>query len=174
MKTYMVISIIGEDRPGLVELLAKLIRQHDGNWLESRMANLSGKFAGIIRIAIPAANVQAFSSTLAELDTFGIRRAVEITDAPQPHPEHSVFRLDVIGHDRPGIVQEVASALAARGINVMEFDSEITNAAMSGEPLFQAEAILHVPSSNDIDSLCEKLDLIADELLLEYTLEEKD
>lgn len=174
MKSYMVISCIGDDRPGLVELLAKLVRQHDGNWLESRMANLSGKFAGIIRIAIPAPNTTAFSSALAELDAFGIRMAVEIAEPPAPRPDHCLFRLDIIGHDRPGIVQEVASALASRAINVLEFDSEITNAAMSGDPLFMAEAIIDVASSNDIDDLCESLDQIADALLLEYTLEEKD
>jgi len=174
MKTYMVISCVGDDRPGLVELLAKLIRQHDGNWLESRMANLSGKFAGIIRISLPASNAQAFSAALAELGAFGTRIAVEITEEPAPHPEHSVFRLDVIGHDRSGIVEEISSELARRHINVMEFDSELTNAPMSGEPLFMAEAIIQVPSNLDLDDLCEKLDQIADSLMLEYTLEERD
>ena len=51
--TDLVLTLIGSDRPGLVEAVAEVIAGHGGNWLESRMAHLAGKFAGILRVEIP-------------------------------------------------------------------------------------------------------------------------
>ena len=50
MSVSLVLTVIGPDRPGLVEALSQSIASHDGNWLESRMAKLSGQFAGIVRV----------------------------------------------------------------------------------------------------------------------------
>ncbi len=44
----LVLTLIGPDRPGLVEAVAEPIAAHGGNWLESRMAHLAGQFAGIV------------------------------------------------------------------------------------------------------------------------------
>ena len=50
MRSQLVLTVIGRDRPGLVEAIASQIAKHGGNWEESRMAHLAGKFAGILRI----------------------------------------------------------------------------------------------------------------------------
>ena len=52
METYLVLTVIGDDRPGLVEALAETIAAHEGNWLESRMSHLAGKFAGLLRVSV--------------------------------------------------------------------------------------------------------------------------
>ena len=52
MKTYLILTIIGEDKPGIVESLAEVIADHSGNWLESSMSHLAGKFAGILRVGV--------------------------------------------------------------------------------------------------------------------------
>ena len=46
MKISMVMTLIGKDRPGLVESLSRTVEEHGGNWEESRMAHLAGQFAG--------------------------------------------------------------------------------------------------------------------------------
>ncbi|HAW24640.1 MAG TPA: glycine cleavage system protein R, partial [Pseudomonas sp.] len=42
---HLVLTVIAEDQPGLVECLAKCIAEHGGNWLESRMSRMAGQFA---------------------------------------------------------------------------------------------------------------------------------
>jgi hypothetical protein len=37
----------GKDRPGLVEAPSEALAAHHGNWLESRIAGLGGRFAAI-------------------------------------------------------------------------------------------------------------------------------
>ena len=46
MKSYLVMTVLGNDRPGLVRSLADTVASHGGNWLESRMARLAGQFPG--------------------------------------------------------------------------------------------------------------------------------
>ncbi len=53
--TFLVLTVIGDDRPGLVGELSAAISSHQGNWLESSMSHLAGKFAGIVKVAVPAA-----------------------------------------------------------------------------------------------------------------------
>ena len=64
MQIHMLISFIADDRPGLVKSLSEVVNAHQGNWLESRMAKLSGKFAGVVRVAVPEERVGEFDGAL--------------------------------------------------------------------------------------------------------------
>ena len=50
----VVLTVIGDDRVGLVEALADTVSSHGGNWEHSQMAELAGKFAGIVVVTVPA------------------------------------------------------------------------------------------------------------------------
>ena len=52
MTSAMVFTFVGADKPGLVEKLAQTVGQHGGNWLESRMSELAGQFAGIVQVEV--------------------------------------------------------------------------------------------------------------------------
>lgn len=52
MTTYLVLTIIGDDRPGLVESLGQTVAKNSGNWLESSMSQVVGKYAGILRVSV--------------------------------------------------------------------------------------------------------------------------
>jgi glycine cleavage system regulatory protein len=64
MSTYLVLTVIGDDKPGLVEMLADTIARHSGNWLESNMSKLAGKFAGILRIGVDEQHVDNLITAL--------------------------------------------------------------------------------------------------------------
>ena len=63
----LVVTVIGKDRPGLVESVSAVVEAHGGNWVESRMSRLAGEFAGILRVSVPAAGVEALSKSLEAL-----------------------------------------------------------------------------------------------------------
>ena len=44
----LVVTVIGKDRPGLVESVSAVVEEHGGSWVESRMSRLAGEFAGIL------------------------------------------------------------------------------------------------------------------------------
>src|SRR6187455_3077209 len=75
--TNLVLTLLGPDRPGLVELVASVIAAHGGNWLESRMSHLAGKFAGILRAELPPDRLEAALAALAALEARGLKVIAE-------------------------------------------------------------------------------------------------
>jgi glycine cleavage system regulatory protein len=172
MANSMVFTFIGADKPGLVERLAHTVSQYGGNWLESRMSQLAGQFAGVVQIEINAQQRQSLRDALLDLSGSGLTIVVA-EDGHQPGSgDFRQLRLSIIGSDRPGIVREVASALAQHHINVREMDTSITSAPMTAEPLFEAIAEIEVPHALDLTELNEQLDQIADTLTVDIALEE--
>lgn len=169
----LVVTVIGKDRPGLVESVSAAVAAHGGSWVESRMAHLAGHFAGILRVSVPPANVDALTEALQALHSDGLRVAVE-RGFEVPTEEGNVILLDLIGSDRPGIVHKISEALAARGVNVDELDTECDGAPWSGDTLFKAKARLRAPKSLDLDQLRESLEAIAADLMVDITIGEPE
>lgn len=174
MQIPLVMTVIGKDRTGLVESLARLVAEHGGNWLESRMCRLGGEFAGILRIHVPAENRAALLAALQGLESQGLN-VVASTDATAPAiGGGKMIRLDIVGHDRPGIIREITRALASQGVNIEELSSECVSAAMSGEPLFKARAQLQLPERCDIPALRREVEKIASDLMVDVSFADVD
>jgi glycine cleavage system regulatory protein len=172
MQRLLVMTVIGQDRPGLVESVAGLVAEHGGNWLESRMSRLGGHFAGILRVEVPSENEPPLVAALKKLESRGLTVVVH-PDQPTALPasaRQSV--LDIVGQDRPGIVREISHALASFGVNVEELHTECASAAMSGETLFKAHARLSIPESCDAAQVRQQLERIAADLIVEISLAE--
>lgn len=167
MQTTLVMTVIGADRTGLVEAVAKVVAEHGGNWLESRMCRLGGEFAGIVRVTVAKAQQQALEAALGQLAGLTI---VVRGDESSPNAGESILvTLDVVGQDRPGIVREITRALSAQGINVEELATECVSAPMSGEMLFQAKAKILVPANVALDQLRQTLESGLSGLTVELT-----
>jgi glycine cleavage system regulatory protein len=169
MQIPLVMTIIGKDRTGLVESVASLVAEHGGNWLESRMCRLGGEFAGILRIHVPAEKQAALMAALNGLQKQGLSVVVSAGEAG-PVPGHGHFtELEIVGHDRPGIIREIARALASQKVNVEELSSELVSAPMSGETLFKAQARLQLPEDCDMAALRKELETIAADLMVDIS-----
>ena len=170
MHTQLVLTIISDDKPGVVELLAHTITQHQGNWLVSHMAHLAGKFAGILQVSVDTESDAALREALLSLKDQGITVVVE-SAADTLKPAGKEFQFSVVGSDRPGIVHEIAQAFAARHINMSQLETACSSMPWSGEPMFEATGLIQVPKSVDMDDLYNQLDIIADELAVDVRLE---
>lgn len=167
MQSTLVMTVIGADRPGLVESVASLVASHGGNWLESRMSRLGGQFAGILRVEVPAEREAALAAALKDLAGKGLSVVIHSDKASAPVAKSELRALEIIGQDRPGIVQQITRALAAHGVNVEELETECVSAAMSGETLFKAKAKVLVPASCNVAALKAELEKIASDLIVE-------
>jgi glycine cleavage system regulatory protein len=169
----LVLTLIGPDRPGLVESVAAVIAAHGGNWLESRMTRLAGQFAGILRAEMPAANVSDAMRALAALEAQGLRVIVEAAPRAEAAAEAPRrMRLELVGLDRPGIVREVSQLLASHGVNVEELVTNRVSAPMSGEMLFEARVEVAVASSANLSALRAALERTATDLMVDVKLED--
>ena len=170
MSKSIVITLIGNDRPGIVESIANIIVKHKGEWIESRMANLSGKFAGILRANLPDEEYEAFSNDIKN-ETQGLSINIEEVDLSQVSPPGRCYKLDLVGQDRPGIVHRISSALANNGATVEEMESEVIDASMSGEKLFKASITICLAEGYNIEDLSDVLEELANELIVDIELE---
>ncbi len=168
MKSYLIMTVLGSDRPGLVRSLADTVARHGGNWLESRMARLAGQFAGIVRIECPSAAVDGL---LNELRTPGIpgltiqaaREAVE-----EPVKRRTLI-VDVVGNDRPGIVRELSAAIAQAGGNVEELTTGLESAPMSGHPMFRAHGVISIAENADPAALTASIESLGGDLTVDVS-----
>ncbi|HVU51911.1 MAG TPA: ACT domain-containing protein [Polyangia bacterium] len=171
--TDLVLTLIGPDRPGLVQAVAGIVAEHGGNWLESRMTHLAGKFAGILRAELPPDRAPAALAALAALEGRGLKIVAETVARAEREPPSRTMDLDLLGLDRPGIVREIAQLLAESGVNVEELTTDRTSAPMSGEILFEARAHVHVPAATDVAQLRAALERVATDLMVEIKLEDR-
>ena len=168
--TYLILTVIGDDRPGLVEELATAVSAHEGNWLEASLAHLSGKFAGIVRVAIAAEKAEALKAALAQLA--GLKVSAEIAHAEKSALVGRRFTLELVGHDRIGIVREVSLVLARHAVNVEELATHTSSAPMSAEILFNAQAELLAAPDFDVRALKADLERISNDLMVDISLGE--
>ena len=169
MRASMVLTLIGPDRPGIVELLADTVAAHGGNWEQSRMAQLAGQFAGILNVSLPEERLPELHRALEALAAKGLRVVSEATGLREPGAFRGL-RLEITGNDREGIVRDISRALAARGVNVEELDTSRESAPMAGGPLFHARALLRVAPDLDVQELRHALERIADDLMIDVAL----
>jgi len=173
-QTSLVLTILGPDRPGLVESIARLVAAHDGNWLESRMAHLAGQFAGILRVEVDAAQAESLAQSLAGLAQAGLETVVHPDPAAATVPSNRpLVKLDLLGQDRPGIVRQISGVLAALGVNVEELNTECRAAAETGHPLFHAVANLRLPPDVSEEDLRIALVNVAADLMVDVKLAKK-
>lgn len=169
MAKTLVLTFIADDRPGLVERLSQTVAAEGGNWLESRMAHLAEKFAGIAMVDIAADKVSAVKAALAALETEGIHITVEEASdkAPAAGP---VFNLDLVGPDQPGILKEITHCLAEHKVSVEEMETDIQGAPMGGGMLFYARARVRAPAGMTDDRLRDALESLAGALMVDISL----
>jgi glycine cleavage system regulatory protein len=172
MTRSLVLTVLGADKPGLVEALSRTVTAHDGNWLESRMAHMAGRFAGIVRVRVPESAVEALQRSLASLEAEGLRVQCEPGSGEEQAARGPVWTLALVGPDHPGIVRDVAAALRQRRVNVEELSTACTSAPMSGEALFQATARLRLPAGGSVDDLRAELEQGAASLMVDVSLDE--
>lgn len=172
MNASVVLTIVCDDRPGIVESLSRLLEEHGGNWMESSMLSLAGKFAGILLASVPEARVKDLLDALARLESEGMRIVAQRSGAGAYPSDAREFSLELVGQDRPGIVHDITEIFSRHGVNVHELETGCESASMSAESLFRAHARVRVPAGASLDALRAELEDLANELMVDLTLEE--
>ncbi|KAI8803574.1 hypothetical protein BJ742DRAFT_490296 [Cladochytrium replicatum] len=156
--SYLVVSLVGKDRVGVIRDFAKYLASLGANVEESRMSRLGGEFAMIVLISLRGAeptkfleNVQkafpgfAIHSSLtqdiphpSESSPSLIPMEIEVCysiGSQQAHLTHGPWQVE--GPDSSGIVFAVTEKLAENDITIDSVDTETTSAAFAGYPIFR-------------------------------------
>ncbi len=153
MKSIL-ISVLGDDKPGLLDALSEIIVSHDGDWVESNMSTVEAKFAGILRVNVPAKNSKKLMKELTS-SKLGLQIACEET-TPVKLSDYKSYNIELIGQNHVGIINRLSHVLT------YELEANVEGIKIN----------LHLPISIDERLIKDKLELIADEMMVEiYTYE---
>jgi glycine cleavage system regulatory protein len=172
--TTLVLTVVGDDRVGLVKALADIVSSNGGNWERSHLAELAGTFAGVVVVTVPDRRAAQLQAALAPLDGL-LEVSVRSASAELvPAERRRRVRLDLLGNDRPGIVAAVSGVLARHGLGVADLQTFTREAPMAGGLLFEATAVVSVDSEAALDAVQADLEELATEILVDVSVVELD
>ena len=173
MSDTLIITFVAHDRPGIIERLAKIVTENGGNWLESRMTNLAGMFAGVARVSLPDGKSDALGTSLNALGDDIIQVMVHPADRV-PTPSGPVIAFDIVGPDHPGIVHELTRTIAGLGASVEDMETRIESAPVDGGTLFYAETKVRLPSGLSDEEFRDALENSASALFVDIAINTED
>jgi glycine cleavage system transcriptional repressor len=171
MDSHAVLTVVGDDRTGLVDEVTRFVADCGGNLEDGRMVNLHGQFAMMMLIGGPQQTMDCLQARLPELVQASRVRA-ELTPAGVDRPAAAAipYRLTTSGMDHPGLMQPVAHLLGERGINIESAETTLSHAPITGTPLFEMAFVLSVPGEVAVAELRGALGRLCDELNMDWRL----
>ena len=166
----LVLTVIGDDRAGLVEALAEAVTAHGGNWEQSQMAELAGQFAGIVVVTVPADRADDLRTALDRLEGLLDVAAHPGSAVPDGAEDWRRLRIDLVGSDHPGIVHDVSAVLSRHGLSIETMTTERRDAPMAGGQLFEAHILVRVPPGTEPAAVRDELERVASELFVELSV----
>lgn len=161
----LVLTVIGDDRAGLVEALSEVVAQHSGNWERSQMTELAGKFAGIVVVCVPPERAESFAEALRSLD--GLLEVFAHPGSEVVAPSGEPLSIDLLGNDRPGIVREVSAVLHRHDLSIESIETATRETPWAGGMLFEAHIAVRLPAGAEVEALRADLERLAAELLVD-------
>jgi len=172
MNTSIVLTVMADDRPGIIQTVSSALAKHGGSWTQSSMSSLAGQFAGILLISVPTENSEACLESLSGLKSEGLHVVAHLSKEVPAVVATREYRLYLVGNDHPGIVNDITSLLTRHDVNVQDLETVVESASMGGGEIFKAKALLVVPVSADVDTLAAEIEDMANDLMVDILFEE--
>lgn len=163
---HAIISFLSKDRPGIVDNLATIIKQNNGNWQTSNLRHMSGFFAGIVEVLVSEENAEKLVNDIKNIDGLDVNVGVS-------HPsqyDDKTISLELTANDRPGIVGEISEVIHKQHGNLIKLASSQGSAPDFGQAIFKASAIIAINGEEKIDNLVVALEGISDDLMIDINL----
>jgi len=170
MTARVILVVSGSDRPGLTRAVAEAVHAAGGNWLESYLSRLGGKYVGSVLVELDAAALPALEAEVRKVDATGLRVSIVPVEEAEPAENAPSLQIELLGQDRPGIVREVTSVLADLHANIESMTTSTESSAWSGEPLFRAKVQVALPENVTPDAVQTALEAISGELMVDFTI----
>lgn len=168
MNQSLVITAIGEDRPGIVNELTEVLHSASLNVEDSRMSILGGEFAIILLVS---GNKVSVDSILQQKDDMqnklGLNLLIKPTTSSTVKNDQISYKINVEGMDNPGIVHKLARYLSQHGINIVNMQTSSGHAAHTGSPVFTVNMLVDIPASKDMGQVQDEFSKLCDEMSMD-------
>lgn len=172
VKNYLVVSALGEDRPGLVNELSRVILDCDCHIADSRMTVLGGEFAMLLMVQGNWNTLTKLEMQLKRLEqTLNMTIIAKRTEDRTPTGDALPYAVEVVAVNQPGIVHHLANFFASRSINIEDLVTRSYSAPHTGTPMFSVNLAIGIPANTHIALLREEFLDFCDDLNLDAVME---
>jgi len=166
---HLVITAVGDDRPGIVNRLSTVIVERNCNISDSRMAILGGEFAVILLVNGSPGDIEQLQRMLDQQQRqLGLTITTKATHGQDRTTTEQHYLVEAVTLDQPGIVQRLTGFFAERNINIADVITASYAAPHTGTAMFELQMRVDIPADTDVDvlreqylSFCEGLDIDA-------------
>ena len=174
MSDALVITALGNDKPGIVKKLSKTILENGGNITESHMMVLGGEFAMMLLIT---GDDPVLNKIKTRLDTIGdsldLTLVAKETQRKVESQKRLPYQISVVSMDHPGIVHDISDFLSNRDLNIEEIETTTYPAAHTGTTMFSLDMTISIPANSSVHALRDEFITFCDDLNLDATIESK-
>ena len=139
------LTLTGEDRPGIVARVTRVLFERDMNLGEASMLRLGGNFTIMMMVSghmDADALRQALSMVVKEL---GLSLHIDPMKGGLHRHVPPNLMVRVSGADRAGIVARVTGVLADAGFNILDLESDVAGTAEQPVYIMQIAGVATVP-----------------------------
>lgn len=169
MKKYMILFVVGKDRPGIVDDTSTLLYDRGAKIQDSRMAVMGGCFSIMTLFSCSEDQLKDIRTGLNKLEALGLESSLHEAEEPNAGPHHAALPLhiDVTAMDHPYIVQRIVHILRDHDVNILSLTTQVTRAPLSGSPLFNLRLQAAIPAEKQISKVKDDLNALAEEINLD-------
>lgn len=169
LKKYMILFLVGKDRPGIVDDVATLLFRAGANIEDSRMAVMGGCFSIMTLFSCTDEQLKDIRADMKSLEDLGLETFLHKAEDPSAIPKRAELplKIELTAMDHPGIVQKVVNTLRQHDINIQSMNTEITRAPLSGAPMFELNLEAAVPAEKPIAKVKDEISRLAAEMNLD-------
>ena len=169
MKKYMILFLVGKDRPGIVDDVSTLLFRVGANIEDSRMAVMGGCFSIMTLFSCTNEQLKDIRADLKSLEDLGFETSLHSAEDPTTTPRRAELplKIELTAMDHPGIVQKVVKTLRQHSINIQSMNTEVTRAPLSGAPMFGLNLEAAVPTEKPIAKVKDEISALAAEMNLD-------
>jgi glycine cleavage system transcriptional repressor len=172
VKNYLVISALGEDRPGIVSELSRAIQECGCSIADARMTVMGAEFAVLLMVYGNWNTLAKLEVQLKRLEhTLGINTLTKRTRDRERGGDLLPYAVEVVAADQPGIVHKLTDYFCSRSINVEDLVARSYPAPHTGAPMFSVNVVIGVPATMHIAMLREEFMDFCDQLNLDAIME---
>ena len=169
---FLVLSALGQDRPGLINELSHTLLDCGCNIEDSRMTVLGGEFSIILLLSGQWNNITKVEQTIATLQKeLHLVITTRKTETRDQQPNLLPYMVEVVSIDHPGIVYHLANFFSTRNINIEDMVTSSYAAPHTGTPMFAMHLEVEIPADLSISNLREEFLDFCDELNLDAVIE---
>lgn len=156
MDSWFMLTVVGEDRPGIVAKLTHALFEGGCNLGEASMIRLGGSFTIMLMVKYKGSEKSLGELIEPVIDSLDLHQHIDRMDGGLHQHQKPDVKITVYGADRAGIVAQVTGVLAETGLNILDLESDV--GGTNDKPIYIM--IIEGCATEGIDSLQSALDIV--------------